>query len=435
MMPIFASAQWYLFPGGSSSQKQQEKQQSSATAAPAASSNKAAAATTAAAPAAKTAASNPAPSTVPANAAATAKTAPAPAPKTVTAPAPKPAPAAAFTTAGPSAIRLTLILPLQASTDKPSENFLGMYGGALMAARDLGNFGMQINVRVIDSAAGASSVSKKDIDGSDVVIGPITYDDIHKTLPLCEAGKYIISPLDPKAESLTGSGNIIQSPVPWSRQIDDLINWLKEDMRQKDNLIVLKDTTAEGNGEQSRFILSQLKQKGLFYRSCRSMDDVNIVPEQNYRVIIASDRDNFITTAVHSVGMAAERYGNITLYSTTRIRNSIGSNVSDLHRANTRLTAAYFVNYNSPEVKNFILAYRALFQAEPDSFAFQGYDTVHYFLTAYSKFGPEWYKKLSDYSEKGLQSDFKFEGLVKGGRINTAVRRIIFHSDLSTAVE
>ena len=93
------------------------------------------------------------------------------------------------------------------------------------------------------------------------------------------------------------------------------------------------------------------------------------------------------------------------------------------------MTASYYIDYEDPAVKRFILAYRALFQDEPGSFAFQGYDTMHYFVTICTRFGRQWYKKLPEYDEKGLQADFRFRE--ESGRVNQAVRRIVYNPDLT----
>jgi len=48
----------------------------------------------------------------------------------------------------PSIIHVALALPLQASGDNPSNNFLDFYSGALLALRDLGNDGLRVDLEV-----------------------------------------------------------------------------------------------------------------------------------------------------------------------------------------------------------------------------------------------------------------------------------------------
>ena len=71
-------------------------------------------------------------------------------------------------------------------------------------------------------------------------------------------------------------------------------------------------------------------------------------------------------------------------------------------------------------------------QNEPGSFAFQGYDAMHYFVSICAQYGRQWYKKLPYYNERGLQSDFRFNE--ETPRVNQAVRRIVYNPDLTTSV-
>lgn len=334
----------------------------------------------------------------------------------------------------PSTINVALILPFKASSDKPSSNYLEMYCGALLALRDLGAAGTGIRLNVIDSSDGSRPLSKQDVEESDVIIGPVSYDDIRAALPMCGRRKMLISPLEPKTATLVDSCNVIQSPVPWTCQIDELVKWAGEDMQAGEELVVIFDNSPEGNGEQSAYLKRKLAESGLRYRRISSVDELEASRFRRYRVMIASDSDSFLTGAARSTAIAAARNGNITLYSTSRIRSSIGQNVTDLYNANTRLTAAYYIDYDSQAVKDFVLAYRALFNSEPGSFAFQGYDTMHYYVSMCAKYGRRWYRKLPDYSERGLQSDFRFDRMEGSGKINVAVRRIIYNSDLSTTL-
>ncbi len=340
----------------------------------------------------------------------------------------------------PSVINVCLILPLKAGSDTPSGNFLEMYGGALLALRDIGDTGVQVSLRVVDSTG--EDISESVLAESDVVIGPVGYEDIVSTLPLC-GRKMLVSPLEPRTAALAGQGdNVIQAPVPWTRQIDEMLDWLREDMNFGDEIIVLRENSPTQTGEQSSYLLSKLQEKGLRYKPMQSPDElrgedgefIGPMGGGKYRILIASDSDSFIASSVRSTGIAAALNGNIVLYSTSRVRNCVGPDVLDLYNANTRLTAAYHIDYDSPSVKAFVLSYRALYGSEPGSFAFQGYDTMHYFVKMCAEYGRRWDRRLPERSERGLQSDFRFEKSESRGRVNQAVRRIIYNKDLSTSL-
>ena len=331
-------------------------------------------------------------------------------------------------------LNISLILPLKASGEKPSSNFLEMYSGALMAVRDLGRTGVRVNLRVYDSDAPDFSLDGDILSGQDVIIGPVEYDGLQTLSARLGKGRAIVSPLEPKAADLTSDGKVIQSPVPWTRQIDDMVDWLIEECMAGDEVVVIRDVSIQGNGEQSSYLISRLQQSGVIFKSISSAEELSPKPLGKYRIMIASDNDAFITKAVRSIGIASSIQDNIVLYSSSKVRSCVGPDVFDLYTANTRLCASYFIDYEDPAVKDFIIAYRSLLQSEPGSFAFQGYDTVRYYAAASARFGRRWSRRLPEYSHKGLQADFRFDYDVADGMQNIAVRRIVYRPDLTVSL-
>ncbi len=331
----------------------------------------------------------------------------------------------------PDVIHIGLALPLQASAQRPSDNFLDFYSGVLMALRDLGGAGLRADLQVHDTADGKTSVPQSLIDESDVVIGPVSLEELQRTAPLC-GGKVLISPLEPKAAALAEEGAVVQAPPTWMAQTDELVRWIREELPVGEPLYVVRDTAAMLQGEQSAYLMAQLQERGVRYQSVLSASAIPFEKGRKARVAVASDRDNFITTAVRSLSIEGARNNDVILYGTSRMRTN-GVAQTDLHNTEAHLALSYFIDYDDPAVQRFILAYRALFQTEPGSFAFQGYDTTHYFVTMCAKYGRQWYKKLPEYGEKGLQADFRFRE--EPARINQAVRRVFYHGDLTTTKE
>ncbi len=331
----------------------------------------------------------------------------------------------------PSVFRVALALPLQAAGDKPSDNFLDFYSGALLALRDLGNSGRRVDLEVYDTADGKVSLPQSLIDDNDVLLGPVSVQDINNALPLVGKGKVIISPLDPKAGGLTAENPVVQSPSPWTAQINEMLLWVREELPIGDEVYVVRDTSTAVNAEHSNYLMERLAGSGVRYRTVLSVPEIPFKKGATTRVIIASDRDNFITSAVRSMGIEGARNSNVILYGTSATRTGNMAQ-TDLHNTQAHLALSYFIDYDDPAVQRFILAYRALFQNDPGSFSFQGYDTMHYFVTICTIYGRQWFKKLPEYAEKGLQSDFRYTEA--DGRVNQAVRRIVYNQDLTTSV-
>lgn len=337
----------------------------------------------------------------------------------------------AFVLDVPEVIRIGLALPLQASSVRANENFLDMYSGALLALRDLGETGLKADLQVYDTADGKTAPPSSLYTANDVILGPVTLQDLRQALPQCGVDKYLISPLDPKAADLAATDRVIQSPSPWTAQVDEVVRWVAQDRLPGEEIYVVRDTAATAAGEQSVRLLARLREQGIRFREVGAARDIPFPAEGKVRVLVASDRDNFITGTVRSLSIEGARNHNVILYGTTRVRTN-GVAQADLHNTHAHVASAYFIDYDDPAVRRFILAYRALFQNEPGSFAFQGYDAMHYYVTMCARYGRQWYKKLPDYREKGLQSDFRFTE--ESPRVNQAVRRVVYKPDLTTEV-
>lgn len=338
-----------------------------------------------------------------------------------------------YTYLGLDPVKLALILPLQANGN-PSVNFYEMYSGALMAVKDLSSKGTAIELNVFDSADNMTAINAGILESNDVILGPISVDDLTTLLAVCPADKMLVSPLEPKAQALADSLNLIQAPAPWTCQYTEIVDWISSGLRFESRILLIKDK--EGIGEQAQCLIESLDAKGVKYLTVENLSEESFPEGSGTRCLIASDRDEFIASTIRTLNtIASAGKRSITLYGTSKTRNA-ATDIKVLHNLDTHFTASYHIDYDNPEVKDFILQYRALYNNEPGSFAYQGYDTVHYFLGAALTYGKQWYKKLPEYSQKGLQSDFKFlEDPEKTGKVNSTVRRIQLKKDLSASVQ
>ncbi|MBQ9184978.1 MAG: LysM peptidoglycan-binding domain-containing protein [Bacteroidales bacterium] len=339
-----------------------------------------------------------------------------------------------------SKVKATVILPLGA--DAASDNYFDFYSGALLAAKDLGETGIGADVSVINLAnEDLTAALSPRLESSDLIIGPVSGNDLEKVLFF--AGKTpVISPLDPRAAVFADSTeNFIQAPAAASRQYSDLASWLIEEREESDNVVVIAETgTALSSGmKEAEAILSEsgIGFKKIDYtilegRNITSKIEAAMVPEVVNRVVVLSEKEAFVNDVVRNLNLMQYNKFNVVLYSASKIRSFETIDIENLHSLSLHVCSSYYIDYDDPRVKRFILSYRALFNTEPSQFAFQGYDVAGYFIKACHDSGNSWPKKLSRIGNaKMLQADFKFMKLPRGGYVNTGIRRIIFDSDYS----
>ncbi len=333
-------------------------------------------------------------------------------------------------------VKATLILPFSTANGINGSNY-DFYSGVLLAVRDLADQGINTDLQVFDMRTNSNPASASELSESDVIIGPLSTANISTVLEDCPWGKYVVSPLDSRAASLAESGmRVIQAPSSADMQLSEIVSWIAEERKPSDKLILFTENNATPTALASKLAASGMQYNTINYGILQGRNVINNLqslmnPNAVNHVVIASDNEAFVNDVVRNLNLMAFRDYNVVLYGPSRIRNFETIDVENFHNTHLHLCSSYFIDYDDPAVKHFLMAYRALFNAEPGPYAFQGYDTAKYFISMFADYGSEWTRHLSDRNVRGLQSDFYFTHTGMGGYLNQAVRRVVYDKDLS----
>ena len=333
-------------------------------------------------------------------------------------------------------IGVSLLLPFAADTTA-NKNYLNFYFGALLAVRDMASQDLRIELNALDITREEDTDLLRDALGeSDIIIGPVNSSDIKKVHQILPDNKYIVSPLDTKTENLARQGRIILASTPAKRQIEDVISWLKEDMEGgTDSLIVVRETNYKITPTEILMI------EGLDLPSIERLVEIDYslsnglemnewfnshthLGDTLTRVVAASEHDIFVKDVIRNVYLQNNLKKNTIMYGPAKTRSEEMEEMCDAH---LHSSVTYHIDYNKPEVISFVKDYRALYQCEPDSFAFHGYDTMKYFISLYAYFGEDWLDYLDSFTQSGLQTFFRFEK-PEGweGAVNAGLRRLVY---------
>lgn len=343
-----------------------------------------------------------------------------------------------FVKEGKHDVDISMLIPFSSPRAGDRMSFMDFYSGALLAARSMGNEGTNVDIHTYDISGGTIPMTRERFSESNFVIGPVSREDLIKASAANDGSTWIISPLDMQAESLADTlENLIQAPTPTSVQIRDMAKWIRSDMRSGDKVIVL--TPVNNTSAYVDMVERELSAAGIQHATTTVGSMASYMAGTGTtRVILACDFNErstvFLIEAVRHLYLMATRRSNIVLYSTSRIRTYDQIDVEQLHRLNLHACVTYFVDYDSKDVKNFLLQYRALFKAEPSRSAYSGYDLMKYFSTLAAKYGNRWHRALDKVEFTGLQSDFKLERTASGSFVNNAVRRVVYNPDYSISL-
>ena len=341
---------------------------------------------------------------------------------------------------GKGSAEIALILPFNAA-GKASESNMDFYSGVLMALRDLEKEGVKTTLNVFDLQAGIPSSS--DLEKNDFVLGPITSSDLSSILGITQVP--VISPLDQRAGDLADTRNgFIQAPSSAASQYAELAAWAAEDRAREDKIILVTETTSNGSTAPALGVRQALVAAGTPFESVSwtqsqgrslpaSLTAVLTKGGVN-RIIVASEKEGFVADIARNLSILLGRGYKIAMYAPSKVRTFETVDSSIYHQDHLHICSPYFADYDTPEVKAFVRAYRALYRTEPSQFAFQGYDLTHYFAKMVSKYGNRWTRALTRVTENGLHTDFRFEKTSAGSFRNTGIRRIVYDPDYSTSL-
>ncbi len=335
-------------------------------------------------------------------------------------------------------IKASLLLPLKAIDSTSSRNHMDFYSGVLMAVNDMVEQGTDVNLSVHDIGWSMNDVSSSEIEQNDFVIGPISTSDISSLITAIPNAKAVISPLDPRAESLTDIYEcLIQAPTPQKTQFKDLARWIQEDIEDGDKVVFIKENGARLTDSEAMMTnaleASSIPFGTFSYSILEGREIIDPLTalmslENTNRVIVASDSEAFVNDVVRNLNLLVYNQMDIVLYAPSKIRSYETIEVENLHNLRTHVSMSYYIDYQDKEVMNFLMKYRALFNMEPNQFAYQGYDVAKYFMSLCAEYGDDW-KQMLEKSDRGmLQATFMFRRNGGQGYVNHGTRRIIYEN-------
>lgn len=333
-------------------------------------------------------------------------------------------------------INATVLLPMTNAEGKLSRNNMDFYSGVMLAVYDMAQKGIDTDIKVFDIADSNTPVTTEDIENSDLIIGPISTADLTKLFQASTEIESVISPLDPRTERLVAEfPELIQAPTPHKTQYEDLTNWIREEMGEKDKVFMFTERTVKNSDavKMMKEVMdsSKLEYIPFTYSILEGRDILEplkemMTPEAANRIYIASESEAFVNDVVRNLNLMLLENYEVILYAPSRVRTYETIEVDHFHKTSMRVSLAYYIDYENPAVRDFLLKYRAIYNTEPTQFAFQGYDIASYFIELCNKYGKNWTEKLEESEKAMLQSTFKFVKRGTGGYVNDGVRRIAY---------
>ncbi|HMM10756.1 MAG TPA: LysM peptidoglycan-binding domain-containing protein [Bacteroidales bacterium] len=128
---------------------------------------------------------------------------------------------------------------------------------------------------------------------------------------------------------------------------------------------------------------------------------------RNNIVVVYSDDRAYAMDVLNRLNQVADEY-NIQLVGLPDWRKFDNLFIEHTVRLNMHLTDAVYVDYENLKVQFFIQQYRSRFGIEPNTYAFEGFDTGWYFLQMLQRRGKDFMPCLPEYSTWLMTNTFRF---------------------------
>ena len=333
-------------------------------------------------------------------------------------------------------LRIALVLPFNLSSTA-SASFLNFYSGALLALQNQKEQGAHVVLNVFDLAQGAEQIlSDSKFEGCDLIVGPAEASTMEPFLQFSdERGVAFVSPLDHKADSLAGLHPCFYQvpPALWV-QAENMVEDLHVGPHQHVILVPGPTTDSLLLGH----VEAALQRSDITYHRCATSQLPEYVKMYGSavnpaKVLIGTENKAVATEAIRQLNALAKKNVPLETYCTNRVRNYETSDPDALFNINTHVSAPYYVDYSDPKDQAFVLQYRALFSAEPDDFAFQGYDVLSYFIAAMTRLGTGFLDNADTAPMQLLHCNFQFRrDDEKSGWRNRATRPLFYDRETFT---
>jgi len=339
-----------------------------------------------------------------------------------------------------------------------SANALEFYQGAMLAIDSLKKQGLNAKITVFDTMRDTIKVAQllksPEMKNMDLIIGPFYTELVNQVAPFALENRiYYVSPISINAESLKNNPYLMQVNAGEINTVGTIVNHIS---KQENIHITLIGNKSEA--DQTLFTAYLNRLKTVFDDAdltVLQMRPDSLQPPARYlkrgktNVVVIPSADETFVNIVTGLLHAASNSIRINLYGLTSWTKFLKLDLEYLHTLEFRYATAFYIDYDNPEVQNFLRHFRKMYHTEPTmltglgsissnayQFAFLGYDITYYFMSVMKRYGKGFGRCITDFRMPMLQSEFRFEKIDSfSGYMNKHIQIIKYGKDYSITKE
>lgn len=345
-----------------------------------------------------------------------------------------------YTYSSSTAFNVVLMMPFggeRAGVDTSSkstngsrfEDIMQYYEGTLLAVDSLKKGGVSVNLTVVDTKtdkdpnAIAQALKNPALKEANLIIGPVYPEAIPMVAKYAESHRIpMVSPLG-STESVVKNNDYLIQIAPEG----DVLTKLSVEYAKKDEGKTILVIPSDGSDAKLvKEFKSMLKEKlpELSYRqgnnaaSQREALRGKLAEGKKNRFVVLSNNEVFVLDFLQNLTTAAKGY-DVEVLGTQKWLKFNSVDMAYIHGSNVQMYVNNYVDYSVETTKTFVRGFRNFYKAEPNNYAFRGFDVAYFFIDAMRKHGPDFIGCLPKLSSKNIHTPFRFVKEGEGGYMNT----------------
>jgi LysM repeat protein/ABC-type branched-subunit amino acid transport system substrate-binding protein len=343
----------------------------------------------------------------------------------------------------------------------PSEPFVEMYEGILLAADSLRTLGLNIKLDVYDISADTvpvenliSSGKLKDVD---IILGPVFSTNLEKVAKYaCANNIPVVSPVPLRnSDILKGNTTLFRmSPSPeveeaiLAKQIASAPNanviFIYSDSLMYDSKTVLfrdkiKNAIRQKRGADSigfhEVFFSGRMFKAGGYVNARDLESSFVSGKENIIVLATTDAPK-VGGALSLIHNLARRY-DVQVIGLPAIRDMETIDLKYFYDLRMMVPIDSYADFSKPEIKSFLRDYNGKFSGEPgiDSFTWRGFDMAYYFIGGIGIYGKSFMRHHDSFNPQLMSFNLHFrQEDYNHGFENQSLYLIQYNKDMTISV-
>jgi LysM repeat protein len=332
--------------------------------------------------------------------------------------------------------------------------YLEFYEGALLAINELREKGYSVTLYIYDTERSRQRtreiIGKWEMEEMDLIIGPINYWNLEIVADFARQHEIpMVSPFSSDREIVRYNPYVFQVTPSYDVEFKSWAEYIS-DFYDKTIILVHDGDSTEYHKLQflKKEIFRKISEKAdledVIFKEVRMNDSVFVdmnhvlTHDGENLVIIPSDNEAYVSNVVSPLFYLLDQYQ----IEVTRMPQWNGFRNIDLeyfHKLKMNYFTSFYVDYDKPEMKEFIKKFREIYYTEPYrvmprgyNLSVYGYDLVSAFVQALGKYGKNIIYFTDEMEADPILGPYKFNRINDfGGHVNAYISIIKFSPDLT----